>query len=255
MRVPAGSSTEEPYVPDQEAQLFALRESMYGAIPSGAPTVQIVARGTGAALACATLQKCRLHDLVHAVVVLDAPFQGFAGCGETRCFSGEVRCCSLAPGFLPLRRILLPLEAPVTLEVVPDAGRTGIIRYLCLGSTPAAPLEERTPGRGGWMLDAPFGPGSRHLPEAIAHFLHQFVVYGVGVQLPQHGATQPFGLDVVELVAHRFRVIVADEHALAGAVEPGHQGFVVPAPGPIACTEVVLGQVGIVEDAGFPGAE
>ncbi|MFH1464442.1 MAG: MopE-related protein [Pseudomonadota bacterium] len=129
---------------------------------TGAPAVQLVARGTGAVLTHATLQKYRLHALVHAVVYLDAPFQGLSDCDETRCFSGEVRCCSLAPGSLLLRRTLLPLEAPEALEVVPDAGRTGRIRYLCLGATPAAPLEERKPARGGWMLD---GAANLSFPE------------------------------------------------------------------------------------------
>jgi hypothetical protein len=120
---------------------------------TGAPAVQIVARGTGAVLAHATLQKYRLHDLLHAVVYLDAPFRGIAGCDEIRCFSGEVRCCSLASGSLLLRRTLLPIEAPAALEVVPDAGRVGRLRYLCLGSTPAVGLDERSPTQGGWMLD------------------------------------------------------------------------------------------------------
>jgi hypothetical protein len=104
-----------------------------------APRVQLLARGTGAVLAHATIAKYRLHPQVHAAVYLDAPFQGLGPCDDARCFAGEVRCCSLQPGSLLLRRITTPVQAPLAL------GATGgHLRYLALGSTPA--------GIGGWSL-------------------------------------------------------------------------------------------------------
>ncbi len=141
---------------------------------TGAPRVQLLGLGTGAVLGHTTLEKYQLHRLVHAAVWVDAPFQGLAGCDDDRCFAGEARCCSLRPGSLLLRRITEPLEAPLALASIPDQGRTGHLRYLCIGSSPAVDLGERSPEAGGWMLDGaanialepPLGPALHHHEQA-----------------------------------------------------------------------------------------
>lgn len=130
---------------------------------TGAPRVQLVGRGVGAVLAHTTLAKYRLHGQVHSAVWLDGPFQGLSGCDDGRCLGGEVRCCSLQPGSLMLRKALLPLEAPQARELGSEAGRP---RYLTLGSSPRVDLDQRTPELGGWMLDG--AANLRVSPEALA---------------------------------------------------------------------------------------
>ncbi len=140
---------------------------------TGAPRVQIVADDEGAVLVHATLVKYGLHNLVHALVYLDAPFGGEPGCNDDRCFAGEVMCCTLRrkSGFLD--RTLLPVETPHALSAVPDGRRTGHIRYLTAGPTPAVALKDRTDVHGGWMLDGAWNlsyPGlaakpAHHVPE------------------------------------------------------------------------------------------
>ena len=120
---------------------------------TGAGRVQILARGDGAVLAHTTLAKYRLHPQVHASIAIDAPFQGVGACDDDACFSGTIRCCSLEPGSLMLRRALLPLETPQARHWDPDSGYGGHLRYLALGSTPTVPLAARSPDHGGWMLD------------------------------------------------------------------------------------------------------
>jgi hypothetical protein len=135
-----------------------------------APQVQLIAEGDGAALVHTTLDKYHLHHLVHAAVYVDGPFQGVPGCDDDRCFGGEVRCCQLQPGSAMLRRVLLPLETPSGLTSVPDGGREGHLRYLALGSTPAVPLDQRTPTSGGWMLD---GAANLSSPGLVDRPLHR----------------------------------------------------------------------------------
>ncbi len=137
---------------------------------TGAPRVQLLAKGDGAALAHTALAKYRLHPLVHAAVYLDAPFQGDPSCDQQACFEGEIRCCSLTPGSLMLRRALLPVEAPQGRHWDPDKGAVGHLRYLPLGSSPPAPLHERGPTRGSWMLD---GATNIHFPQLASQPLHE----------------------------------------------------------------------------------
>jgi len=120
---------------------------------TGAPKVQVVGRGAGAALAHITLKKYHMHRLVHAAAYLDGPFAGLARCGAEACLAGEVLCCSLSPGSAFLRRGLHPDETPGRLEAVVDQGKAGHLRYLTAGTTPLAPLAGRTPSAGGWVLD------------------------------------------------------------------------------------------------------
>ncbi len=137
---------------------------------TGAPRVQLLARGDGAVLSHTALAKYRLHAQVHTAIYLDAPFQGVAACDDDACFGGAIRCCTLAPGSLMLRRALLPLEAPHALEWDPDAGPQGHLRYLALGSTRAVPLEQRGPGQGGWMLD---GAANLSFPAMAQRPIHE----------------------------------------------------------------------------------
>ena len=123
---------------------------------TGAPRVQLLAKGTGAVLTHATLAKYRLHDQVHAVVYVDAPFGGLEACDDARCFAGEVRCCSLQPGSLMLRRSLIPVQAP---HARPD----GLLRYLTLGAPPPQ-------GTGGWQLA---GAANHSVPALATEPLHQ----------------------------------------------------------------------------------
>jgi hypothetical protein len=120
---------------------------------TGAQRVQLVGRGSGAVLIHATLVKYHLHDQVHAVAYLDGPFAGIEGCDGDRCLSGEIRCCALRPGASFLERALQPHETPKSHVADPDRGAMGHLDYLALGSTPAVALEDRSPERGGWMLD------------------------------------------------------------------------------------------------------
>lgn len=127
-----------------------------------APRVQILARGEGAVLAHTALTKYHIHNLVRTAVYQDGPFQGLAGCSDDRCVAGEVRCCSLRPGSLLIRRILLPVETPLVRAAQPDGAVTGHLRYLTLGSTPPVALSERSPSQGSWMLD---GASNLYFPE------------------------------------------------------------------------------------------
>ena len=119
---------------------------------TGAPRVQLVGRGAGAALAHITLRKYSMHRLVHAAAYLDGPFAGLARCDAEACLAGEVLCCALSPGSAFLRRTLQPDETPHRLEAVVDRGKVGHLRYLTAGTTPRAPLDGRTPTAGGWSL-------------------------------------------------------------------------------------------------------
>ena len=120
---------------------------------TGAQRIQLVGHGSGAVLIHATLVKYHLHDQVHAVAYLDGPFAGIEGCDADRCLSGEVRCCALRPGASFLERALQPHETPKTHLADPDRGAMGHLDYLAMGSTPAVAMDDRTPERGGWMLD------------------------------------------------------------------------------------------------------
>ncbi len=137
---------------------------------TGAPRVQVIAEGAGAVLVHASLRKYALHDLVHTVVYLDAPFGGLAGCDDERCFAGEVRCCALRAGSGFLHRTLLPLESPGGLSAVPDQGRSGHLSYLVFGSTEAVDLAARSADRGSWMLD---GAWNLSFPELSERPLHR----------------------------------------------------------------------------------
>ncbi len=137
---------------------------------TGAPKVQLLAQGSGAAVAHTTLAKYRLHAQVHSAVYLDAPFQGIPGCDVDDCFAGEIRCCTLAPGSLMLRRALLPLEAPFARHWDPDQGRMGHLRYLSLGAGPSVALADRSPMQGGWMLD---GAANLGFPQLATEPLHR----------------------------------------------------------------------------------
>ncbi len=86
---------------------------------TGAQRVGILAMGSGAGLIHHAMARYELYDAVDAVAYLDGDFQ---------------------------TATLDPLDAPHALESVPDHGRRGHVRYLCLGSTPP---EESA----GWMLD------------------------------------------------------------------------------------------------------
>ncbi len=121
---------------------------------TGAPRVQLLAQGTGAVLAHTTMAKYRLHPQIRTAVYVDAPFQGIQGCDDQRCFGGEVRCCSLRPGSLMLRRALIP-------DATPLATPTGHLGYLCVGSS-----AEQT---GGWFLE---GAENHRFPELATQPLH-----------------------------------------------------------------------------------
>ncbi len=129
---------------------------------TGAPRVQLVGRGTGAVLAHTTLAKYRLHQQVLTTVWLDGPFQGLPGCDDTRCFSGEIRCCSLQQGSLMLRRSLSPLETPYGQRGINGERRRGHLLTIAVGSSPVVALDDRSPNRGGWMLD---GAANLRAPE------------------------------------------------------------------------------------------
>jgi hypothetical protein len=137
---------------------------------TGAPQVQVIAEGAGAVLVHASLKKYALYDLVHAVVYLDAPFGGLAGCNDDRCFAGEVLCCALRNGSGFLDRTLLPLETPHGLASIPDQGRTGHLRYLVVGSTPVVDLAARSPEHGSWMLD---GAWNLEFPRLADRAIHE----------------------------------------------------------------------------------
>jgi hypothetical protein len=137
---------------------------------TAAPRVQLLAVGDSAALTHTTLAKYRLHPLIHAAVYVDAPFQGDPSCDQAACFGGEIRCCSLTPGSLMLRRALLPLETPQARLWDPDQGPGGHLRYLSLGSSPAAPLHQRGPEAGAWMLD---GAANLSFPALASQPLHR----------------------------------------------------------------------------------
>jgi hypothetical protein len=137
---------------------------------TGAPRVQVIAEGAGAVAVQASLRKYALHDLIHAVVYLDAPFGGLAGCSDERCFAGEVLCCALRPGSGFLHRTLLPLETPEGLSAVPDQGLDGHLRYLVFGSTAPVDLATRSAAHGSWMLD---GAWNLSFPELSQRPLHQ----------------------------------------------------------------------------------
>ncbi len=136
---------------------------------TSASKVQLLGLGDGAVLAHTALAKYRLHKQVHAAVYVDAPFQGVAACDADACFGGEIRCCTLAPDSLMLRRALLPTEAPFARRWDPDSGAQGHLHYLAIGSTPTAPLGERTPERGGWMLDGAANLAVPALAQAPLH--------------------------------------------------------------------------------------
>lgn len=136
---------------------------------TGAPRVQVIADGAGAALVHASLRKYALHDLLHAAVYLDAPFGGLAACTDERCFAGEVLCCALRPGSGFLDRTLLPLETPHALSAAPDQGLSGHLRYLALGSTPAVDLADRSATHGAWMLDGAWNLESPQLTDQPIH--------------------------------------------------------------------------------------
>jgi hypothetical protein len=128
---------------------------------AGADEVAVLAVGAGAALVHGALVQGALYDEVDAVAYLEGPFAGLPRCGSEACMGGDVLCCSLRPGSSFLARSMEPLEAPWALTAVPDQGRRGRLRYLCLGASAPTALEERGPASAGWMLD---GAWNLHWP-------------------------------------------------------------------------------------------
>lgn len=147
---------------------------------TGAPRVQLLAADEGAVLVHATLVKYGLHNLVHSAVYLDAPFGGEPDCNDDRCFGGEVMCCALRRKSGFLNRTLMPLETPHALAAIPDGRRTGHIRYLAVGSTPAVETRARTDVHGSWMLDGAWNLSYPELASRPAHHVPE--LWGVIVR-------------------------------------------------------------------------
>ncbi len=111
---------------------------------TGSQKVQLLAGGTSAVLAHATMKKYNLYNLVYSVAYVDGLFHGRRDCTDQRCFGGEPSCCHLKPNSVFLRRLLEPDEAPHSIRPLLDKGSVGHVRYLTMGSSRKAD---------GWMLD------------------------------------------------------------------------------------------------------
>ena len=107
-----------------------LRRFIYSVLHyTGAPKIQILAHGAGAALSHWTMKKYNLYDLVHAAIYIAGPMHGTGRCDWFRCLESDLACCSLTPGSDFIRDLVRPVETPYSVT----AGRGNgfrLVKYM-----------------------------------------------------------------------------------------------------------------------------